>query len=98
MNVGKGDAVAILLVDNSRAGRSHAVTRLGKVVSLQDHHIAAIAAALLEQATGGRPFHHGRDDLEEGVPDREYQISQAVPSYNGINISIVKTKYRSDVG
>jgi hypothetical protein len=74
MEVGKADAVAILLVDNSCASRSHPVARLSKAVSLQDHHIAAIAAALLEQATGGRPFDHGRDDLEEGIADRKDQV------------------------
>ena len=98
MEVGEGDAVAILLGDNSCASRSHPVARLSKAASLQDYHITAIAAALLEQATCGRPFDHGRDDLEEGVADRKDHVGQAIPSYGGINMSVVKTKRRSDVG
>src|SRR5262249_22239984 len=98
MEVCKGGAVAILLVDYPCAGRSHSVTRLRKAVRLQDNHIAAIASALLKQATCRRPFDHGRDDLEEGITDRKDQVSQAIPSYGGINMSVVETKQRSDVG
>ena len=48
----------------------------GAVVGLHDHHVAAVAAASVEETPGGGPLLHGRDDLQEGVSDREDRIAE----------------------
>src|SRR5439155_8656553 len=58
--------------------------RCFEVVELEDHHVAAVAAASLQVAAGRRSVLLRRDDLEERVADREDGVAEAERADPGI--------------
>ena len=79
MQVRHVDAVvAIVLRHHPHAKAGRAGPRGHDVVDLQDHHVAAVATALFEQATGSGALLHRHHHLEEGVADRHHRILEAV--------------------
>ena len=77
MEVGGRDVVELDLPDDAYAERGQARAVRAQVGGLQDHHVAAVASALVEQAAGGGALAHGRDHLEEGLPHRHDGVVQA---------------------
>jgi hypothetical protein len=67
---------------NAALGRPRAGRR--QIENLEHQHVAAVAAAPLEQAAGGGAAPDGRDDLEERVAQREHRVAQAEPIHTGI--------------
>ena len=53
------------------------LARRRQVGDLEHQHVAAIAAAALDQAPGRGVRPLGRHDLQEGVPEREHGVAQA---------------------
>ena len=62
--------------DLADAQVADALARRRQVVELEHRHVAAVAAAPLDQPSGGGVLLHGRDDLEERVAEAEDRIPQ----------------------
>src|SRR5258708_39499112 len=67
----------ILLLDRAHAQSHHALALDDGVRHLDDHHVAAIALAALDVATGRRTVAGRRDDLEEVMSRRADHVRQA---------------------
>ena len=62
--------------NTSRTQLGSPLARRRQVVDLEHEHVAAIAAAALEQAAGRGLRPHRRNDLEERVAEREHGVAQ----------------------
>ena len=72
-----GGVVELRLPHDAHAEPLHARAVARTVLRLHDHHVAAVAAAALEQATRGGAGAVRRDHLEVGVADRHHRVAQA---------------------
>ena len=61
VQMGEGDAIAIKLIGNAHALSNDPLAGRSKVLALEDRHIAAVAAALVDQPPG-RSARLGRRD------------------------------------
>src|SRR5207249_2631436 len=74
---GARDVVEVDLPDDADPHLPHPLARGVEVVDLEDDHVAAVAAVPLEVPPGRGPLLDRRDDLEEGVAEREDGVAQA---------------------
>ncbi len=84
MEVQAGDPVGGRLEDHPGSGLGEAAAAGLEVVDLQDDHVAAVAAALGEEAPGGRARLGRRHDLQQLVAHRVQNVSEAEPGHAGV--------------
>jgi len=77
MEVDRRDVVERDLPHDAHAERGKPAAVRLEVGGLEDHHVAAVATALVEQAAGGGALLHGRDHLEKRPPDRHDGVLEA---------------------
>ncbi len=58
-----------------------------EVVDLEDHHVATVAAALVEQSAGGGSGLGRRHDLEQFVADREQRVAQPERGHSRVAVT-----------
>ena len=95
---GDGAALEVGLLDDTSVGRGDARAGLADVWNLQDDHVAAVAAALLQQPPSRGACLLRRDDLEEGLAHREHRILQAELADARIVVGVVEAEDSTDVG
>ncbi len=92
------DVVERHLEDNADAELRDPAPRGREIVDLHDHHVAAVAAAALEEPTGGRVLRDRRDDLEKRVADGHDGVAQAERGDVGIAEGDLDAEDRGAVG
>ena len=70
-------APSVDLPDHAHAQLPDTLSLASQVAGLEYEHVAAVPAAPLQIAPGGRPLLRRRDDLEEAIPDRHDGVYQA---------------------
>jgi hypothetical protein len=70
------DVVQVDPPDDAHAERGDAAAVVVEPIRLQHHHVAAVAAAPVEEATRGRRRGDRRHDLEERVADRHDGVDE----------------------
>src|SRR5690242_3857588 len=68
-----------------------------QVVTLGDHHVAAVAPAPVEVAAGGGAVAHRGHHLQETVADREQRVLEAVLAHTRIAMADLQAQHRAQL-
>src|SRR5262245_56010344 len=85
------------LVRDAHAQRLAALPAWRQVVAPGDHHVAAVAAAPVEVATGGGAFADRGHHLEEAVAHREQRVLEAVLADARVAMADLEAEHRAQL-